>query len=80
MARGYCYKDERLEALKLDIKTAIVTGEIRSNIPRMRTIEISGMSQASFYAAFHDPSLFRVGQLHRIYEGLRVPEAERRYA
>ena len=77
--RGYTFEDERLNALKVAIKTSIVSGEIGSNIPRMKTIELSGMSQANFYKAMQDPSLFRIGQLYAIYEGLHVPEAERRY-
>ena len=79
-SRGYSFKDEKLEALKMDINIIIKTFEIKYNIPRLKTIELSGMSQANFYKAMHDPALFRIGQLHRIYEGLHVPEEERRYA
>lgn len=78
MARGFL-RDDALDALRNDIKTAIVTGEVRSGVPRSKTIEYSEMSQANFYKAWKRPELFRIGQLRNIYNGLRVPEEERRF-
>ena len=79
MSRGFTLRDERLEALQTDIKTTIVAAEIKHHIPRPQTIKFSEMSASNFYKAMSRPELFRVGQLYRIYEGLNVPEAERRY-
>ena len=78
-SRGYTFKDGKLEELHDDIRTAIVTAETRNHIPRSRIVELSGLSVSTFYKCWNDPSLFRIGQLYAIYEGLHVPEAERRY-
>lgn len=77
-SRGFC-KDKKLEQLQDDIRTAIVIGETQHHIPRSRTIEASGVSVATFYKCWKEPEQFRVGQLHRIYETLRIPEEARRY-
>ena len=61
------------------IRVAIVTAETMRSISRAETIKQSGMSQANFYKAWKDPSLFRIGQLIRIYDFLKVPELERRF-
>lgn len=61
------------------IRVAIVTAETMRSISRAETIRRSGMSQANFYKAWKDPSLFRIGQLIRIYDFLKVPEPERRF-
>lgn len=78
-SRGFTCKDDRLETLHTAIRTAIVSAETRNRIPRSRTVELSGVSVSTFYKAWNTPSLFRVGQLYSIYEGLNVPESERRY-
>lgn len=62
------------------IRGTIAKAETERNVSRAQTIEKSGMSQASFYKAWNDPSLFRIGQLIRIYDFLKVPEPERRFA
>ena len=62
------------------IHGTIAKGEAEYKVSRSQTIESSGMSAASFYKAWNDPSLFRVGQLIRIYDFLKVPEPERRFA
>lgn len=62
------------------IRVAIVKAETERNISRSLTIKMSGMSSANFYKAWNDPSLFRIGQLIRIYDFLKVPEPERRFA
>lgn len=75
---------DRIEAQRekasQEIRLAIVTGETMRGCSRSETIRHSGMSQASFYKAWKDPSLFRIGQLIAIYEYLRIPETERRFA
>ena len=69
-----------LEDAKRSIRGAIAKAETEHNISRSQTIKMSGMSQANFYKAWNDPSLFRIGQLIRIYDFLKVPEPERRFA
>lgn len=71
--------DEQKEQTSQTIRLAIVTGETMRGCSRSETIRHSGMSQANFYKAWKDPSLFRVGQLIAIYEYLRIPETERRF-
>ena len=71
--------DIALDQIRQAIHVTIVKAETEHNISRAQTIEMSGMSSAGFYKAWRDPSLFRVGQLFRVYEFLRVPEEERRY-
>lgn len=61
------------------IRVTIVKAETERNVSRSQTIDHSGMSPANFYKAWNDPSLFRVGQLIRIYDYLKVPEPERRF-
>ena len=78
MAKVKLCVDQRLNALKAEINRVIAGNEAWQNIPRSETIKHSGMSPSAFYKAWNDPSLFRVGQLLRIYDFLRVPEAERR--
>ena len=75
-----CKIDNDLDEIRRMIRLTIITAEADRNISRLQTIKMSGMSQASFYKAWNDPSLFRVGQLIRIYDFLRVPEPERRFA
>lgn len=65
--------------LRLFIKGRIAEAEAKQNKPRSQTIMMSGMSPASFYKSWNDPLLFRVGQLIRIYDYLKIPESERRY-
>ena len=79
MNSNYLSKDVKLSSLKEEIRIAIITGEERQHVSRSDTIRASRMSQASFYNAFREPELFRVGQLHRVYEFLKVPEEVRRY-
>jgi len=73
----------RLEAdqneLRSSIKGIIAKAETERNVSRSQTIKMSGMSPASFYKSWNDPLLFRVGQLIRIYNYLKIPESERRY-
>lgn len=79
MPRGFTLKDDQLESLTTEIKAAIVMGETRNHVPRSKTVELSGMSVTAFYKCWKQPELFRVRQLYDIYQGLRIPEAERRY-
>lgn len=72
--------DMLIERTGTQIRVTIVTAEALRNVPRSETIRHSGMSQASFYKAWKDPSLFRVGQLVSIYDFLKIPEEERRFA
>lgn len=78
-SRGYTFKDGKLEALHDHIRTAIVTAETMNHSPRSKTVKLSGLSVSTFYKCWNDPGLFRIEQLYAIYEGLHVPEAERRY-
>lgn len=71
--------DDHVNEIGKQIRLEIVTSETKRNITRAETIRHSGMSQASFYTAWRDPALFRVGQLIRIYEYLKVPEEKRRF-
>ena len=71
--------DEQIDATSKQIRVAIVTAETMRNVSRAETIKRSGMSSANFYKAWKDPSLFRIGQLIRIYDFLKVPEPERRF-
>lgn len=73
-------EDEYKKKVGIDIRGKIAKAETERNVSRSQTIKMSGMSQANFYKAWNDPSLFRVGQLIRIYDFLRVPEPERRFA
>ena len=61
------------------IRELIGGAEAKLNIPRSKTIESSGMSTGAFYTCWKDPAKFRVGQLLRIYDSLRIPESERRF-
>ena len=71
--------DARLDETAQKIRVAIVTAETMRSVPRSETIKRSGMSAANFYKAWNRPELFRVGQLIRIYDYLKVPESERRF-
>ncbi len=62
-----------------DIPPTISKYKTDRHVSIAQVIEKSGMSQANFYKAWNDPSLFRIGQLIRIYDFLKVPEAERRF-
>ena len=77
---GRDLSEKQIDKISRDIRIAIVTAEEIRRIGRAETIKHSGMSQANFYKAWNDPSLFRVGQLIRIYEFLNVPEPERRFS
>ena len=77
---GNAKLDADLEEVRQVIRVTIVKAETERNVSRSQTIRMSGMSQASFYKAWNDPSLFRIGQLIRIYDFLKVPEPERRFA
>ncbi len=78
-SRGYTFKDEKLESLTTEIKSAIAMYETRNHVQRSETIKLSGMSSTAFYKAWNNPELFRIRQLYDIYEGLRVPAEARRY-
>ena len=71
--------DLKIDAVKKQIQMLIILHELKCNVARLDTIKHSGMSQANFYKAWRDPSLFRVGQLIRIYDFLKGPEPERRF-
>lgn len=77
---GNSKTDEDIRQIGQFIRVAIVKAETERNISRSLTIKMSGMSSANFYKAWNDPSLFRIGQLVRIYDFLKVPEPERRFA
>ena len=70
--------DTQIDEISKQIRIAIVSGEESQDRARAETIEHSGMSPASFYTAWRDPSLFRIGQLIRIYDFLKIPDEERR--
>ena len=72
--------DADLDQVSKNIRVTIIKAETERNVSRAQTIRMSGMSQANFYKAWNDPSLFRIGQLVRIYDFLKVPEPERRFA
>lgn len=72
-------RQSRYTKLSENIRVIIVTNEERRHVSRAQTIKASGMSQSAFYLAWKQPELFRVGNLHDVYEFLRVPEEERRY-
>lgn len=76
-----CRSDDqqRLEQVKQNIRVAIVSQEERRGISRHDTVLHSGMSASNFYKAWKSPELFRVRDLHNIYEYLKVPEAERQF-
>ena len=80
MAKVSFDRDKKLDALRAEIRNQIGGREAEFNIPRAKTIKHSGMSPTSFYKCWSDPSLFRVWQLVRIYDYLRIPEAERRFS
>ena len=69
----------QLDKISKQIRIAIISGEELQNKARSETIQHSGMSPASFYTAWKNPSLFRVGQLVRIYDFLKIPDEERRF-
>lgn len=71
--------DVKMDEVAQAIRVTIVTWETMQGKSRAETIRHSEMSQANFYKAWKDPSLFRVGQLIRVYEFLKVPEPERRF-
>ena len=77
---GNAKVDIDLDEARQIIRKTIILAEAERNISRAQTIKMSGMSQANFYKAWNDPSLFRIGQLIRIYDFLKVPEPERRFA
>lgn len=77
---GNAKVDTDLDEARQIIRKTIILAEAERNISRAQTIKMSGMSQANFYKAWNDPSLFRIGQLIRIYDFLKVPEPERRFA
>jgi len=83
MARSYLLEESRLQSeidkTAAEIRLAIVTAEERKRISRAQTIKHSGMSNGSFYNAWSRPELFRVGQLIKIYDFLKVPQEERRF-
>ena len=84
MAKSYFIGNSKTDAdikqISQIIRVTIVKAETERNISRSLTIKMSGMSPANFYKAWNDPSLFRIGQLIRIYDFLKVPEPERRFA
>jgi hypothetical protein len=77
---GNTKTDIELDQISQTIRVTIVKAETERNVSRAQTIRMSGMSPANFYKAWKDPTLFRIGQLIRIYEFLKVPEPERRFA
>lgn len=77
--RNLSDKQSRYAKICEDIRLNIVTNEERRHVSRAQTIKASGMSQSAFYLAWKNPELFRIGNLHDVYEFLRVPEEERRY-
>ena len=77
---GNTKTDIELDQIRKIIRVIIVKAETERNVSRAQTIKMSGMSSANFYKAWNDPSLFRIGQLVRIYDFLKVPEPERRFA
>lgn len=77
---GNSKTDEDIRQIGQNIRVTIVKAETERNISRSLTIKMSGMSSANFYKAWNDPQLFRIGQLVRIYDFLKVPEPERRFA
>ncbi len=80
MAKTNLCKDAALDALRAEIRGQIAEHEAKYNKPRSETVKHSCMSPSSFYKCWADPGLFRVWQLVRIYNYLKVPEAERRYS
>lgn len=76
---GTAQVDADLDEIRQIIRVTIIKAEAERNVSRSQTVRMSGMSQANFYKAWSDPSLFRVGQLIRIYDYLKVPEPERRF-
>ena len=80
MPKANLYSDpieDKINQIRNQIRPLIAAAEAQRHIPRAETIRHSGMSPANFYKAWRDPALFRVGQLIRIYDFLKVPEAER---
>ena len=75
---GKDWIDTQIDEIGKQIRITIVSGEEARDRSRSETIKHSGMSPASFYTAWKDPSLFRVGQLIRIYDFLKIPDEERR--
>lgn len=69
--------DDQINRIGDQIRPLIAAAEAQRHIPRSKTITHSGMSPASFYKAWKDPSLFRIGQLIRIYDFLKIPEEVR---
>ena len=60
-------------------KGLILIYEMKRHVSRLQTIQSSEMSQGAFYKCWKDPSLFRAGQLIKIFDFLRIPENERRF-
>ena len=82
MGKNAIWKDQvdlQIDTAGKQIRIIIASHETKWDILRSETIRHSGMSQANFYKAWKDPSLFRIGQLIRIYDFLKVPEPERRF-
>lgn len=78
-SRGYVFEEEKQKSME-EIRLAIVTAELRNHISRRTTIEASGLSESGFYQCLKNPERFRLGTLFDIYEGLDVPEEERRFS
>lgn len=76
---GNSKADDDIRQISQIIRGTIGKAEAERNTARSLTIKMSGMSSANFYKAWNDPSLFRIGQLIRIYDFLKVPEPERRF-
>ncbi len=79
MPKSILCTDSKLDSIKSDIRVAITTAETRRNVSRAMTIKNSGMSASNFYKAWNDPELFRIRDLHSIYEYLKIPDQERRF-
>ncbi len=70
---------QRLEQVKQNIRLAIISQEELRGVSRGDTVIHSGMSCGNFYKAWKQPELFRVRDLHNIYEFLKMPEEKRHY-
>ncbi len=77
-SRGYVFDEEKQKSME-EIRLAIVTAELRNHVSRRDTIQMSGLSESGFYTCLKNPERFRLGTLFDIYEGLQVPEEERRF-
>lgn len=60
-----------------DIRALIVAYLSRKNMSKKSLIDIVGISRGRFYSCWHNPTLFRVGDLRLIYDVLMIPEGER---